>query len=106
MPSMNRFVRVFVSVALIASGRNTAWAATVEVRSRDELVRAAAAAEPGTRIAVAPGTYEGGITLPNLRGAEGRPIVIAAADPARPPVIEGGAFCLHLTDPAYVELCD
>src|SRR5262249_10210997 len=34
----------------------------------------------------------------------GKPIVLAAADPKRPPVLEGGGVGLHLTDPAHVEL--
>jgi len=79
---------------------------TVEVRSRDELEQAVASAKPGTKITLAPGTYAGGLSFANLRGTENQPIILAAADPARPPVIEGGGSCLHLSRPAYVELHD
>jgi hypothetical protein len=103
-----RWFRIVFSAALCFGGGSVdaTVAADIAVGSREEFVRAAASAEPGDRIVLAAGTYEGGITLAGLRGAEGRPIVIGAADPARPPVIEGGGFCLHLVDPAYVELRD
>lgn len=69
-----------------------------------EIRRAAEGAKPGTRIRVAPGTYAGGLFLTDLRGAEGKPIVIEAQDPKDPPVFEGGAEALHLVDPAFVEV--
>jgi hypothetical protein len=80
--------------------------ATVNVASRVELVQAVRAARPGTKILLAPGKYDGGLNFNKLQGAEGRPIVLAAADPKDPPVIEGGAVGMHLTDPAHVELHD
>jgi len=106
MRRQDPFRTTIVCLATIVAAEAEVRAATLEVRTRDELLRTAAAAEPGTRIALAPGSYEGGISLAGLHGAPDRPIVLAAADPARPPVIEGGGFCLHLVDPAYVELCD
>ena len=77
--------------------------AAVTVHNTDELRRAAAAAKPGARILLAPGTYEGGLYF-TLKGEPNKPIVIAAADSKNPPVIKGKAECLHLSDCAYVEL--
>jgi hypothetical protein len=41
-----------------------------------------------------------------LRGQEGAPIILAAADPQNPPVIQGGANGMQLSDPEWVELQD
>ena len=79
---------------------------TVKVDNQAALVQALAQAKPGVRILIAPGTYRGGLTLDNLQGSKEQPIIIAAADPRQPPVIEGGNSGLHLTDPAYLELRD
>lgn len=79
---------------------------TIEVHTRDELRQAVASAKPGTTISLAPGTYHGDLSFPGLQGTKERPIVLRALDPKRPPVIEGDAVCIHLSDPAYVELED
>lgn len=71
-----------------------------------QLRQALAAAQPGSVVLLAPGTYEGGLYLEGLRGEEGRPVVIAGAAPDDPPVFVGGSSALHLVDPAYVELRD
>jgi pectate lyase len=78
----------------------------LSVRNSAELLRAARAARPGTTILLAPGTYRGGLTISSLQGTADQPIVVTAADPNNRPVIEGGTSCLHLTDPAHVELRD
>ena len=70
------------------------------------LKEAVAQAQPGARIELNPGEYGGGHFFTNLRGEPGRPIVIAAADPEDPPRFSGGGECLHLVEPAYVELHD
>lgn len=70
------------------------------------LREALASASPGTTIALEPGEYEGGLSVPGLEGEPGRPIVIAAVDPTRPPVIRGGGSGLHLIGPRHVELRD
>jgi hypothetical protein len=72
----------------------------VTVTTSAELWRALAAAEPGARIRVAPGDYEGG-RASGISGAPGRPIVVAAADPDAPPVFRGG---VQLSDVAHLEL--
>lgn len=79
-------------------------AAEVPVRDAAELRAAVAAAVPGTRVLLAGGNYGAGFHFRNLRGEPGRPIVLAAADPARPPVFQGGNTGLHLSAPAHVEL--
>lgn len=67
---------------------------------------AVAAAQPGSRILLAPGTYPGGFYFAGVRGEAGSPIVIGAADPANPPVIQGGGNGMHFTDPGFLELRD
>jgi len=71
-----------------------------------ELKEAVAQSVPGSIILLEAGTYEGGLYLEHVNGEPGKPIKIMAADPRNPPVIEGGRECLHLVEPAYVELSD
>lgn len=78
----------------------------VRVDSREALIAALSAAKPGTTIEIAPGTYGGGLSHRNLRGEEGKPIVIQASDPKQPPVLQGGGSVLHLAGPAHIELRD
>ncbi len=103
---MKRIARLLLAsvFALLPS----AWARADEVRvsTRDELVQALRQAKAGTTIRVASGTYRGGFSRADLRGAKDQPIVLAGADPAHPPVIEGGGSGIHLSSPAYVELRD
>ena len=75
------------------------------VGTRDELNRALRDPQPGTTILLAPGTYQGGLSHANLQGTKEQPIVVAAADPKKPPVIEGGSGW-HLSSPAHLELRD
>ena len=67
---------------------------------------AVGAAQPGTRILLAGGVYGAGFHFANLRGEQGRPIVIAAADPTQPPIFRDGNTGVHLSNPAFVELRD
>lgn len=76
----------------------------MEVRTREELRAAVAAAKPGVRIEVAPGEYAGGLHFVDVRGEAGRPVVVAAAVPAKPPVFRGGANGMQWTDAVHVEL--
>ncbi|MFO7902141.1 MAG: right-handed parallel beta-helix repeat-containing protein [Planctomycetota bacterium] len=84
----------------------TLEAEVVHVKDRDSLIRATRRAEPGTTISIGPGTYQGGIHLTELHGAPGKPIILAAADPDRPPQFRGRNTGIHLTNPAHVELRD
>lgn len=81
-------------------------AGTVRVRDAVGLGKALLSAKPGTRILVEPGEYPGGVGYVGLSGTEGKPIVLAGADPARPPVFVGGATGIHLIDASHVELRD
>ena len=76
------------------------------MRNADEFRQAAAQAKAGTRILLSSGTYPGGFYFSDLHGETNHPIVIAAADPANPPVIQGGGTGLHFSRPAFVELHD
>ncbi|QDV53619.1 right-handed parallel beta-helix repeat-containing protein [Gimesia fumaroli] len=76
----------------------------IHVSRNEELRRALNSAKPGTTVLVAPGKYQGGLSLNNLKGTAKQPILIAAADPRQPPIFEGGNTCLHLIQPAHVEL--
>jgi len=90
--------------AVDEEGGRSNEARTVRVQTSDELRKAVAEARPGTTVLLAPGRYRGGLVFNDLKGAKGKPIVIAAEDSENLPVIEGGNSCLHLTDPQYVEL--
>lgn len=88
----------FATIALLLG---TSYSATVSVRSLGELRQAVEQAKPGTRIEIAPGEYAGGIFATRLQGQAGKPIVIAGADPKRPPLLKGA---IQLVDAAFVEL--
>ncbi len=83
-----------------------AMAVDVRVGTREQLVKALQDAKPGTKILIAPGTYKGGLSRTNLKGAQGAPIIIAGEDPAKRPVIEGATTGLQLSSPEHVELRD
>ena len=93
-----------ITALIIAICTANATAADVTVRETAQLRRAVTEATPGTRILLAPGDYTGGFHFSNLRGESNQPVVIAAADSTKPPVIRGGGTTIQLTDPAFVEL--
>lgn len=76
------------------------------VDSLAELRAAAMRAAPGDRIVLKSGAYEGSLWLEGLRGEAGRPVTIAGEDPADPPIIRGGAECVHLSACSWVVLED
>jgi hypothetical protein len=90
----------------LIAGISCGYCADVVVRNPEELRAAVAAAQPGTRILLASGSYTGGFQFRNLRGSEGQPIIIAAADPKQPPVFRDANTGMHLSNPAFVELHD
>ena len=94
--------------ALLLAALMSAPAASreVAVSTADGLRQALAAARPGTRILVAPGDYHGYFAAAQLRGTAEEPIVVAAAEPARPPVFHGAGECIHLSEVSYVVLRD
>jgi hypothetical protein len=95
-----------VAIAILLLMRGGAAAAEVKVNGAAELRAAVAAARPGTRMVLAGGNYGAGFHFGNLRGEEGNPIVMAAADSNNPPVFRDGNVAMHLSNPAYVELHD
>lgn len=88
----------------------SSWAAGAErvvVVGDDAALRAALRqARPGARIRIRPGQYAPGLFVANLRGSAEAPIVIEGADPADPPVFQGGTQAWHLSDCAHVTLRD
>ena len=80
--------------------------AQTTVRTVPELRDAVAKAAPGAVIRIAAGEYPGGLYLENVRGAKGRPVVIAGADPKRPPVFKGGNDGIHFSNVEHLELRD
>jgi hypothetical protein len=97
----------FLCIMMIASTLATrAMSQEPEVifDNTQQLRQALTQAKPGIRILLAPGTYEGGLYLRDLHGVPGNPIVLAAADPKRPPVIHGGGNCIHFADVSYLEM--
>lgn len=95
-------------VALIASSQlvdiAALDAAEMRVATRDELIAAFDKAVPGTTILLAPGTYRGELHLRKIQGTAEQPIVVAAADAAQPPIIEGAGGGLQFASPAYLVL--
>jgi Right handed beta helix region len=102
MERLMEWIRLFL-LALLTVGQAQGMS-TVPVADDAALRRAIAAARPGARIELAPGTYRGDLWFHDLHGEPGRPIVLAAANPRRPPVIRGGDTGLHLSDVSHVEL--
>lgn len=95
-----------VAVAAVTTQASRRAPAPVMVRDTNQLRQALANARPGARILLASGRYAGGIFFTGLRGAPGRPILVAGADPKNPPVIAGGDTGMQLSDAAYLELRD
>jgi hypothetical protein len=86
-----------LSVALVAAA---APAGGERVASTAELRAALAKAKPGATLLLAPGDYEG-FAVQEVRGAEGKPIVVRAEDPKAPPRFTGG---VQLSDCEWLEL--
>lgn len=86
------------SIALLSPPR--ALSNDVRVTTTAELRDAPASAKPGTIIAVAPGEYAG-FHVSNVRGEEGRPIVVAGVPGCPAPVIRGA---VQLSDVAWLEV--
>ncbi len=93
-----------LSLVLLSMAIPQTEAAEVIVKDRAALTGALQKAAPGTVIKVAPGTYAGGISASGIAGTKAQPVIITAADPAQPPVIEGGASGIQLSGCSFVEL--
>jgi len=92
------------TLATLLSSHAFAAQAEVRVHDADSFRSAVAAARPGTRILLEGGVYGGGFHFAGVRGEPGKPIIIAAADPGRPPVFRDANVGLHFSSPAYLEL--
>ncbi|MBM4037549.1 MAG: hypothetical protein FJ290_03460 [Planctomycetes bacterium] len=92
--------------ALIVLLGGAAAGGAVRVSGPDALRQALRDVQPGMAILVEPGEFKGYFGAANLRGTAERPIVIAAADPARPPVFRGAGGCIHLRSVSHVVLRD
>ncbi len=95
---------MIVGAFLCFQGEQGVERKVVKVSSSAELRQAIMNAKPGEKILLSPGEYEGGLFFQNVKGEPGKPIVIAALDPNKPPVIKGRGECLHFSDAAYLEL--
>ena len=100
---MARFAATWLILILVA-GPAPARESTVEVGDDEAFRRALAAAGPGSRIVLKPGTYRPGVTARDLRGTADAPVVIEAAERSNPPVFEGGRVGLHFSDCAHLTL--
>lgn len=80
--------------------------AQVTVADTAALRQAVRTAQPGAIILVAPGRYDGGLWFENVHGEEGKPITVAGADPANPPVFAGKGEAMHFAGVSYLILRD
>ena len=98
--------KVVLACALLtsAAGLRGLGAAEVLVRDSSQLRAAVGEARPGTTIVLAPGVYQGNIYVRGIAGTEQAPIVIAGADPNRPPVFSEGRQAIHLADCSHLIL--
>lgn len=101
--SFRRLRLILLGVLLLPGA---ALARDVRVENDAQLRRATTELEAGDVVLLAAGEYRGGLTLDRLTGTQQKPIVIAGADPSKPPVFVGGTHALHLTRPTHVLLRD
>ena len=78
---------------------------SVKVSNTNQLRSAIAQAQPGTRILLANGIFEGGIYINGLSGTKENPIIITGLDPDKPPVFSGGpSQAFHLANCNHIVL--
>jgi hypothetical protein len=96
-------------VFLVLSRSALAWAGdepTRTVTDTQQLREALTQVGPGETILIGPGEYRGGLAGTGFHGAPGKPIILRASDPKRPPVFQNGTVGLHLSRVSHVELHD
>lgn len=76
----------------------------VAINNRDALQLAIRNAQPGTKILIAPGEYEGGLQFNQVSGTAQQPIIVSAADKSHPPVFRGGGSGIHFANAVHLEL--
>ncbi|MDX1911909.1 MAG: hypothetical protein SFV22_10510, partial [Saprospiraceae bacterium] len=67
------------------------------------LTAAAAVAQPGDTLLLHAGTYPGGLSISNLKGAPDQWITIKNA-PGEPVIFDGGTNAVHFIEPAYLHI--
>ena len=98
--------RLLSAIALLAFGSPVAAQNAHRVQDAAGFQRAVTAAKPGDRILLAAGDYKGNFYFKNIHGTKLKPIVIAAANPDRPPRFIGDSICLQFAGASHLELCD
>ena len=76
----------------------------IQVSDLKSLRAALSKAEPGDRILITQGIYDGGFSLVNTQGTKERPIVIAGNDPEFPPVFQGRGEAVKMSGIGYVKI--
>src|SRR5262245_47351415 len=99
-------VNIRLSLFALILGVGPVIAETYRVADGAELNKAVAAARAGDMIVIAPGDYGNNFSFRGVRGEAGKPLIIAAADPKKPPRFTGATAALHFSGPAYLELRD
>ena len=83
-----------------------AFAADLVVRDRNSLNATLSRAQPGDRILLEPGEYSGNFYFRNVRGTAEKPILVTAANPAKPPHLRGKALCLQFSGTSHLIVSD
>ncbi len=110
--TLTRRIQLFLRLSTAGALQMLLMTPSIEAQSRinvstpAEFRQAVGRAKAGDRVLLAPGRYGAGFYFESVHGAEGRPIIIAAADPAHPPVFSGAATGLHFVAPSWLELDD
>lgn len=97
--------RTLIVVALVAFAAPLR-AETHAVNDAAGFRRAVAAAKPGDKVLLAEGKYDGSFYFRAVHGTAPAPIVIAAADPEKPPTFVGKKAPLHFSGVSHLELRD
>ena len=92
-------VALLLAVAPLAAGE-------IKVSDAAGFNRAVTAARPGDTVLLAPGEYDGNFSFQGVHGTAKEPIVIAAADPDKPPQFVGKKAPLHFRGVSHLELRD
>ncbi|HET6428625.1 MAG TPA: right-handed parallel beta-helix repeat-containing protein [Phycisphaerae bacterium] len=79
-------------------------AKAVEAGDTEAVKQALRQAKPGDRIVLPGGVYPGGMFARNVNGQPGKPVVVAAKDPANPPVFRGSDYGFVLESCSHVVL--
>jgi hypothetical protein len=98
--------RTLITAALLLTAGTLRGAETHRVGDANAFNRAVAAAKPGDTILVAPGEYGSNFSFRSVHGTAKEPIVIAAADPEKPPQFVGKTAPLHFSGASHLELRD